>query len=166
MKRYCTKCEKEFDFEIKSKEDLEHLYCPQCGEKIDANSRKPVDPQIEENEQTIGNVMLYIFKFMYVFYMFMSILGIIGFIFKIDILLYETTIICLIVFIAQILTKHETFETGKVFLPLAAILGYLIFEDLRGICLGILIVFFVRHIIRDLIFGVIWKAIRMAYEDK
>ena len=164
MKRYCSNCEIEFDFNVKSKEDLENLYCPECGKKIDANSRKPIDPKIEENEETIGNVMFGIFKFMYIFYLLMSLLGIIGYIFKIDILLYETTIICLVAFFAQILTKHETFKTGRIIIPIAVVLGYFINRDIRDVCLAILLVFLIRHILRDILFGTIWKIIRSSKE--
>ena len=35
MKRYCEKCQKEFEFNINSMKDLDNLVCPDCGEKME-----------------------------------------------------------------------------------------------------------------------------------
>ena len=164
MKRYCTKCKEDFEFDIKSMKDLDNLYCPKCGEKIDMESRHPTDPSIARNEETLGKVMMHLTQFAYMFYLIMAAIGIIGFGFRIYTLVYSTTFICLFVFIMQIIYRFETFPTGKFLLPLGALVGFLIFKTLSGICVGILFVFLIRHIIRDIFLGLVWKLVQSSRE--
>ena len=98
----------------------------------------------------------------YIFYMVMGLLGIIGFIFGVDKLLYIATGISIGAFIIQFLTGTLIFTSGIIFLPLGAAAGFIYFKTIEGACLGIHLVFLIRHIIRDIFFALIFKLIRMS----
>ncbi len=164
MNRYCTICKKEFDFPIKSMTDLDNLVCPQCHNHIDKNSRKPVDNSgTEKTETAIGNAFAAFCSFLYLFYLCVSIAGVVGFVLKIYSLEYWCTGICLAAYFLQILFRYNTFQSGLIFLPLGAVAGYFLFENLRipGACFGVLAVFILRHLIRDIIWALLRKLIKL-----
>ena len=156
MERYCTNCNKSFDFKIKSMTDLDSLICPECGAKIDKNSRKPVE---EDNmDAKLGSVFHKVFHFLYIFYMLCAVVGIIAFFLNLSKLLFVVTAISLVVFVFQLLSGYNTFRSGLVFLPIGALVGYLKFGTYEGACLGVMIVFAIRHVVRDIIFRLIMGA--------
>lgn len=153
MIRYCTNCQKEFDFQIKSMADLDTLICPCCGASVGRNSRKPVDiAGTEKTETAIGNAYYKILRFFYLFYVICAIAGYTAYSFHLDTFLYISTIIPLVVFTIQLITGTATFRTGIFLLPIGAMLGIFIFHTIQGSCLGIHTVFLLRHLIRDIFF--------------
>lgn len=162
MNRYCTNCNKEFDFPIKSMTDLDNLVCPQCHNPIDKNSRKPVDNSgTEQTEAFIGNTLATVFSFFYLFYLCFSIAGVLGYIFKIYSLEYWCTGICIGVYILQTMLRCNTFPMGMFLLPAGAVAGWLILKTTPGACLGVLIVFIARHLIRDVFWALLRKLIKL-----
>lgn len=151
MKRYCTKCEKEFDFNIRSVTDLDNLVCPECGEKIGKESRKPRDPNADNLEETIGRGFAAIFRFAYIFYMVLGSIGVVSFILHEYYILYPVTLIALVCVLLQVFTGTFVFQAGMIFLPVGAVVGYLIFNSVEGMLFGIDCVFVIRHLIRDVI---------------
>lgn len=157
MLRYCNNCKKEFDFKIKSIKDLNSLTCPECGKKIDPNSRNIERiRKIKENESNIGNTIGNIYGFAFIFYLIFAIIGIIAYFTKQYNLLYISSGINILVFLIQFFTGTLFFYSGLIFLPLGAVGAYFIFGGLEGACLGIQIVFALRHIIRDIFFRFIF----------
>lgn len=157
MERYCVNCNKSFDFKIKSMTDLDNLVCPECGAKIDKNSRKPV---VEDNmDAKIGSIFQKVFHFLYIFYMLCAVVGIIAFFLNLSKLLYVVTAISLLVFVLQLLSGRNTFRSGLVFLPIGAVAGYLKFGTYEGACFGVMIVFAIRHVVRDVILRLIWALV-------
>ena len=91
----------------------------------------------------------------------LGIAGVIGFISGTYGLLYITTGISLLAYVIQFITGTTTFSSGVIFLPAGATIGYLIFGDIKGVCLGIHIVFLIRHLLRDIVYTLIFKLVKM-----
>ena len=144
MNRYCVNCQKEYDFKIKSMEDLDNLVCPVCGAKIDKNSRKPAatGKNGKTAEGTIGNVVGGYFTIKYYFHFVLAVIGLIAFFLHLNGLV--------------------SFLSGLIFIPIGAVIGaVLIGELLRGICLGIVVVFIIRHIVRGFLYFVLAKLVKL-----
>lgn len=160
MKRYCKKCQKEFEFDIDSMKDLDSLVCPECGSEIDKESRRPVDPRIEENEEKIGRMMFGILGFNYMFFLVFATIGVVSYFLEIYPILYFTTAVNLIVYLAHILGGSTRFKSGILFIPVGAALFYLFYGTIESACLGVQVVFIIRHIIRDVLYTSIIKLAR------
>jgi len=160
MLRYCTNCEKDYDFSPTAVSGTKPLICPECGQLINKNSRHPVNrEELEHSEEQIGNFFLNVFRFAYIFYLCFAIVGVVAFIFSHTKLLYIVTAISLIAFLLQMITGTLRFRSGIIFLPAGAVLGYLFFKNIQGALLGINIVFIIRHLIRDIFYEIIIKLI-------
>ena len=163
MLRYCENCKKDFEFAPLAVSGRNDLICPECGGVIGKNSRNPANKiNSDKTEEAIGNTFARLLHMSYIFYMVMGLLGIIGFISGVDKLLYIATGISIGAFIIQFLTGTLIFTSGIIFLPLGAVAGYIYFKSIEGACLGIHLVFLIRHIIRDIFFALIFKLIRMS----
>ena len=163
MFRYCENCKKDFEFAPLAVSGRDDLICPECGGIIGKNSRNPANKiNSDKTEEAIGNTFARLLHMSYIFYMVMGLLGIIGFIFGVDKLLYIATGISIGAFIIQFLTGTLIFTSGIIFLPLGAAAGFIYFKTIEGACLGIHLVFLIRHIIRDIFFALIFKLIRMS----
>ncbi len=154
MIKYCTNCRKDFDFTIKSMKDLDSLVCPECGSRIDKDSRNPALDEVaratDKTEETIGNAFGCLMSLNYVFFMSISVAAIVAYNFHWDMVLYILTGISLGLFVIQLFFRSVAFRTGFIFLPLGAAIGYFVLKSVRGACLGIAIVFIARHLIRAL----------------
>ncbi|MBR7080736.1 MAG: hypothetical protein IKI40_09495 [Treponema sp.] len=154
MIKYCTNCRKDFDFTIKSMKDLDSLVCPECGSRIDKDSRNPALEEVsratDKTEETIGNAFGCLMSLNYVFFMSISVAAIVAYNFHWDMALYILTGISLGLFVIQLFFRSVAFRTGFIFLPLGAAIGYFVLKSVRGACLGIAIVFIARHLIRAL----------------
>lgn len=158
MNRYCPNCRKEFDFAITSIEDLDGLVCPECGCRIERNSRRPLeDPEEERLEMSLGLVLLVLFRIGYYFFAVFSLLGAAAFFLHVSWLLRLSVGICLATFLLQLVLKVHQFRTGPLFLPLGAAAGFFFMRSLDGACLGICAVFMVRHIMWEIFSWIIGK---------
>lgn len=161
MKRYCITCHSNVEFDIKSLEDMDNLVCPNCGAKVDKNSKEPkFERQVEKSYNTLGAVSGGIFSFFFVFYLVCAIVGIVAFCLKMYPLLYIMTAINVIAYIIQWLIRYVAFVSGVVFLPLGAVVGFIIWHSLAGACVGIMIVFAIRHVLRDLLFMLVGALVK------
>jgi len=161
MLRYCINCKEDFDFAPTAVSGKADLICPKCQCIIPKNSRKPVNNDVPTAEDTLGGAFAGLLHIAYMFYITLSIIGIIAFFLKSDLLLYTCTLIALIAYIIQFLTGTTAFTLGIAFIPAGAIAGYLILQSPQGAALGILIVFCIRHLIRDFFFYLIEKLISL-----
>ena len=163
MLRYCENCRKDFEFSPLAVSGKDDLICPECGQVIGKESRNP-ESRIDsgKTEEAIGNAFARPLHLSYIFYMVMGLIGVAGFAFGINRLLYAATAISLAAFILQFFTGTLIFTSGVIFLPLGAAAGYFYFKSIEGACLGIHVVFLIRHLIRDIFFALIFKLIRMA----
>lgn len=161
MKRYCTNCQKEFDFTIKSMDDMNSLVCPVCGSKVDKDSRAPelkkVSDGTDKTVDAIGKTLSCLMTLNYMFYISISIVAVVAYYFNLDKLLYTMTGISLGMFLIQLFSRSLGFRSGIIFLPLGAAAGYYLLKSPRGACFGIAIVFILRHLIRDIILTIIIK---------
>lgn len=160
MKRFCTNCQKEFEFNINSMKDLDNLVCPECGNKIDRESRRPVDPTIEQTEENIGRAMMAIVGFNYMFYLVFAVVGVCAYYFKCYPVLYFTTGVNLFCYLSGLARGRALFKSGVLFIPLGAALAYYIYGTPESACLGVQVVFMIRHMIRDLLYTSIIKLAR------
>lgn len=134
--------------------DLDSLVCPECGSRIDKDSRNPALEEVsratDKTEETIGNAFGCLMSLNYVFFMSISVAAIVAYNFHWDMALYILTGISLGLFVIQLFFRSVAFRTGFIFLPLGAAIGYFVLKSVRGACLGIAIVFIARHLIRAL----------------
>ena len=134
--------------------DLDSLVCPECGSRIDKDSRNPALDEVaratDKTEETIGNAFGCLMSLNYVFFMSISVAAIVAYNFHWDMALYILTGISLGLFVIQLFFRSVAFRTGFIFLPLGAAIGYFVLKSVRGACLGIAIVFIARHLIRAL----------------
>ena len=158
MERFCTYCNKNFDFPVKGLKDLDNLVCPECGRKIDKNSRLVIDD--EENDQKVASVLSGIFTFFWFFYLVLSLLGIGAYFLKWYMALYVLTGIILSVYTVQLVFGSASFISGIILIPAGAVAAYLHFKTIPGACLGIMAVFTLRHLIRDVIWRLIMTLVR------
>ena len=169
MTRYCVKCRKDFDFTIKSIKDMDNLICPECGLKIDKNSRNPDLDKSEDREKTaeaIGSAFHVMARINYIFYVTASLVAVAAYFFHLDTLLYVMTGISLAVFFVQLFSQSLSFRTGLIFLPAGAAAGYFILKSVQGACLGIAVVFIIRHLFRHLFFFIFNKLISASNSGK
>lgn len=160
MLKYCTNCKKNYDFKIKSMTDLDNLQCPECGKKIDKNSSKPVDhSESDKVSNSLGKMFYNFARIGYLFYITISVAGIISYFLNWNKPLYITTGICVGFFLIQLIIGYCSFRSGIIFIPLGAAAGYLILKTVNGACLGILTVFVIRHLFRKLFFWIIGKIV-------
>lgn len=163
MNRYCTNCQKEFKFKVDSVTDMDNLVCPECGQRVYKDSRKPRDYQGEAKiEETIGGVIYGVMFFLYCFFLIMGILGIIAFFLKWDTFLYIDTVISVVAYQKMHAKNLLDFSKGSFWFLVGAGIGFLCYKTLQGACLGIMIVFVIRHLFRAIIMGIIGKLISWA----
>ncbi len=161
MLRYCANCKKEFDFPPKAVTAAAPLICPECGREIPKESRRPdMGREADVSEEKIGKAASVVFHLIYVFYVSLAVAGTVAYVTGLNGLLYATAGISLTVYLLQVLTHSTAFPTGVIFIPLGAIAGFLIFKGLPGACLGVHIVFALRHIVRDIVLRIFFWIIR------
>ncbi|MBQ9610623.1 MAG: hypothetical protein IJV15_14415 [Lachnospiraceae bacterium] len=162
MLRYCANCQKEYDFKIKSMEDLDNLICPECGAKIDKSSRKPAETGANSAEKAVTNVVGGYFTIKYYIHFVLALIGLIAFFIGHFKLLYVMAVLCMIIYLFQFLFGGISFLSGLFFIPLGALIGiFVLGKVFRGICLGIVVVFIIRHLIRGFNYFILSKLIRM-----
>jgi len=155
MLRYCTNCKSDFEVEpaaITSKKDL---ICPSCGNVVDKNSRRPSAIDGDIVSEGVGNFVSGVFRLAWLFYVTLSVIGFLCFFIHADTALYIVTAISLLAYFIQFISGNAVFTSGIVLLPLGALIGYFLIHGLQGACFGVLLVFFVRHILRDIIWALI-----------
>ena len=165
MLRYCTKCRKDYDFSPADVSGPKDIYCPVCQNLIPKNSRHPVDRTYTDKVETnLGNAVSIIFRIAYVFYMVVALIGVAAFLTKLDIILYVATGVALFAFVTQLFMKTLVFRRGLILLPIGALIGFLIFRTPQGACLGVNIVFLIRHLIRDIIYRIVHFLVKLSRE--
>ncbi|MCR5788980.1 MAG: hypothetical protein K6G83_03750 [Lachnospiraceae bacterium] len=168
MLRYCENCKKEFEFSPLAVSGKDPIFCPECGNEIDKKSRWPAEEDramAEKNEEGMGKAVEWLFRFCYLFYLILGILGVIGFVTGAYGLLFFATFLSVAAYILQFATGTVVFTSGVIFLPAGAIAGFLLFGGIAGACLGIHIVFLIRHVVRDIVYALIIKLIRMGADS-
>ncbi len=158
MVRYCTICREDYEFEPRAFTGTADLICPKCGNVIPKNSRHPMTEN-EKSAEAVGGAYLGILRIAYLFYLVLAVIGVIGYVIHSNPTLYVVTAVAVVCYLLQFITGTTPFRTGIIFLPIGGIAGYLILHSLPGVCMGILIVFLIRHIIRDLFFTLIRRLI-------
>lgn len=160
MNRYCTKCNKEYDFKIVSMDELDNLKCPVCGSKIDKNSRKPRDIEAETKvEETIGEGFYMIFKFAYFFYLICGVIGVAAYFLGLDKLLFADTVICLVTYLMRYGRSYDYRGLDMMWIVGGAGIGYYYFRTVQGACLGIMVGLILRHIVKTIIYRLLSKFI-------
>ena len=88
----------------------------------------------------------------YFFFLVCALPGIAGYFLKFDRLVYISTAVCVAVYLIIAYAYGRLF-LGALFLGLAAAAGYLITgNSYTGACLGILVVFVIRHLLKALLY--------------
>ncbi len=138
---------------ITGKDDL---VCPECGRIIDKNSRHPVDHrEYQRFEEQVGHFFETMVRIAYLFYITLAVIGIAAYFLHYEKVLYVTTGIALLAFIIQLITGTLRFRWGVVFLPAGGVAGFFLLGGLDGICIGVLAVFLIRHVVRDIFFALV-----------
>lgn len=118
--------------------------------------------EAEKTANSIGNIFGTILSFAFIFYLLVAIIGVIGFFTNLNVMLYTATAILAVVFILQLIIGTCSFLSGVIFLPLGAIIGYLLYKSFAGAALGFNVVFIIRHLIRDTFYAFIRKLIELS----
>ena len=109
----------------------------------------------DDAEVFVAKFVEKLFVIRYFFFLVCAMPGIAGFFLGMDRLVYISTGICTVVYLILALA-YERLWLGVIFLGLAAAAGYLITGySYTGACMGILVVFVIRHIIKALIFKLV-----------
>lgn len=149
-KLYCRYCNKEFEKEIKTMNDLKNITCPNCNKIVSDKDRKPeiitkTDRKVEGIAYTIMNIYFY-------FYFVTSSLSLIFYFTNYTKLFEITTIITLIGIIIDYLLGYTRNLFGTLGLLISSILGVLIVKDTKqGIFLGITVCTFISSFIKVII---------------
>jgi len=160
MRRYCVNCREEYEFDPRAITGEGNLICPDCGGIIPKDSRRPSTVNNDAMEAGIGNAVSEVFHIAYIFYVTLAVIGIISYFAKWDTVLYVVSGIAIASYLIQLITGTTAFTWGVILLPLGAALGYFALHGgIRGVCLGILAVFLIRHVIRDLLWTLVGKII-------
>jgi len=160
MLRYCTICNKDFEFEPQKITSKDPLLCPECGNIIEKTSRHPSNINSNGAGDAIGNAMSGIFRLIYLFYLTLSLVGLICYFFNAFKAMYVIAAIMLIAYIIQFFTGTTAFVFGIIIIPVSCVLGYFVLHGINGICVAVFIVFLARYIIRDIIWSIIAKLIQ------
>lgn len=118
--------------------------------------------QYSKTDETVGGIIQKLFRFMYNFYFVCSLIGVAGYFLNLQKLVYACALLCIVVFVVQLFIA-STFKSGMIFLPLGAAGVYFLFDGtIGGVCLGIFIVFIIRHLIRNVFYKLIGKLVSAA----
>lgn len=158
MIRYCAHCEKEFDVNIKSMEQLEDIRCPFCDRHVDKNSRPPQNKsENEAAESFVGRLYYKFLRFRFLLYPVCGVIGVGAYLLQLNTLLYTLTLITMLIFLTQ-----YRLSSYRMLWPIAgAACGYYFFRNTEAVCAGIMAAWIVRHIWRLLWLHVIVKLINI-----
>ncbi len=164
MKKYCSNCQTESEYVIKSTKDLDNLFCPNCGAYVDKNSKNPETMRAATNsgaEKLVVTSMSLWFTIMYYIYVVLAFVGVVAYFFKLDKLVLWMAGASLVIYILQLLGGRRRFIIGLILIPLgAAVVYYFIDKTIVGAALGVLIVFALRHLFRAIWYGFLKKLIK------
>lgn len=163
MLRYCEKCDKSFDFDIRDARQLDELVCPDCGSKIDKNSRPRMKGTSEDTVyRRIGNTYVIFITIIYLFSLVLACIGTFGFFTHLDKLLFIMTGVSLLSIFISIVSKRVSGLWILLFV-FGAVLGAIIVSNVsgianifRGACVGIELAIVLRYIIRDVFYRLIF----------
>lgn len=114
---------------------------------MSSNNVRPDDAEV-----FVAKLVEKYFFIRYFFYLMCALPGIVGFFLGFEKVVYISAGICVAVYLIHA-SIYQSIFSGVVFLGLAGLVGYLIVgQSLRGACMGVLVVFVVRHLIKELIF--------------
>jgi len=174
MQRYCKYCNTDFEVNPKAITSREDLICPNCGNKVDKNSRRPAGGNSDSTNNNISNnniskssdindgienAISKAFRISYLFYVTLALIGIICYFLHAYKVMYIMTAIVLVAYIIQLVIGSASFVLGVILIPVGGALGFFLLHGLNGACLGILAIFFIRHVIRDIFLSLIEKLI-------
>lgn len=158
---YCTNCDLEFDYEIKTIEDTKNATCPKCNKRVNPNSKKYVP--LTKTEKTVDNVAHTIINIYYYFYFVTSILGLIFYFTKLTKLFEITTIVIIIGIILDYILGYTRNLFGTIGLIISSMIGIIILKDIKiGIYLGIVVITLISSMIK-LIMNLIIKKLYRKY---
>ena len=161
MFRYCPSCEKVYDFPPLAVSGKEDLICPGCGRVIAKNSRHPARDEGNSIEEGVGKLAALAFFLSYHCYFWLGIAGTICYLLNKTSCLYALTALSLSVFALQLFSGTLVFKWGCLLLPLGSLLAYFWLRTAPGACLGIHLVFLIRHLVRHLFFRLIAALVHM-----
>jgi len=151
MKAYCNKCDYEFEYTPKSMKDLDNLMCPKCNEKISHKSKKIKIPTIKE--QKIDNALYKIINILRIFYLIVSMIGIVGYFTGIKKVLIICAIVCIVLYTIERIIDINYLWFLFTSIIIAFIICYLkINIIIDSIFLSICIGFAVSTLIREIYF--------------
>ena len=161
MVRFCPNCQKDIDFPVKSIRDLDSLICPECGCKVEKNSRNPDLVNNDDNiESGIGNAFAVFFRIMYLFYFLFAFPSLFFYYFSLSRLLFIFTAINVVFYLLQLVFWGGRFAAGVILIPIGAVVSFFVLRTFMGVCLGIQIVFLAYFLIRGLFYDILFGIIR------
>lgn len=166
MKRYCNHCKQNYEFKIKSMEDLNHLICPVCGCQIHKDSKavgedaKEYAQATEKTEAAIGNIIMKIARFNYVFFLLMGMIGVFLYLLHLTNVMYVFTIVTVLLFLIDGFRGAVSALLNVGLTVISGFAGYYFLQNIEGICLGFFVMLFIRHLCKNILWRLFWRFLR------
>ena len=154
MRAYCKKCDYEFDFTPKKISDLENINCPKCNGAVSKNDRKKAIYTAQDAK--IDNSIILILRILRLFYLILSVIGLIGYFNNNTKILIICGIICIITYAIERLIGTNYLALLLVSVIISSIIAVIKINDIIiGIFFGICCGFIISTIFRELYFFII-----------
>lgn len=157
--KYCEDCNQKFEYIVKNINELNEITCPKCGKKTNKDYKKTEPPS--KLEKKLDKIIHKILNFYYYFYFIFSVIGIIGHLLEINKLLIISTIICITMYIIELIIGFTRNIFGLCGIIISVIIGNIILKDfIIGSSLGICYMLLISNIIKIIINLIINKLYR------
>ena len=166
---HCKNCNHKFEYNINNMDDMNNISnmtCPKCRSKITAKKEEVsyTTNDVGNFEDKLGNFLGALFTFSRWFYIFAPILGIVLYCFKLYMLSFSISIICLLFFVIEKILHISVFRLAIVLIPILLIIFRAKYNlpYIRDIALAVNITFLVESIIRFIKMLIFSKLIKWA----
>lgn len=156
---YCWDCNLEFEYELRTKNDLKNVRCPKCNNNINPNSKKQTE--LTKIDKVVGNIFNTIINIYFYFYFITSLISLIFYFAKLYKLFSVVTIIIIIGIIIDYIFGYTRNLFGILGLILSSIVAVYLIKDIKmGIFLGIAVCTFISSFIKILLNRLIRRLFR------
>ena len=163
MKMYCKNCNNSFEYSPKSMKDLNSTKCPKCGNIAYKDNRKK---QLTEKEQKVDRVLYRIISTLRIFYLIVGIIGIVGYLYGVNKMLYICAIVCVALYTLERMLNINYLGFLVISILISGIIAYFKTGNIiSSVALGICIGFAISTIIRELYFLIIELIIKISNKN-
>lgn len=163
MKMYCKNCDNSFEYSPKNMKELNFIQCPRCGSLAHKDNRKKI---LTEKEQKADNVLYRIISILRIFYLIVGIIGIVGYLYGVNKILYVCAIVCVVLYTIERMLDINYLGFLVISILISGTIIYLKTSNIfSSVALGICIGFAISTIIRELYFLIIELIIKISNKN-